>query len=188
MVTNNSANYAPTQYDILVGGSGGQIASVSPGSTSGYILTSNGVSSNPSFQVNGGLITIDGDTGSATPSSGVVTISAGNATNVCGAFVEFVGSGSTLSLQLSNQSNLAMALGSGAGNASLGGNSTCVGVGSGANCTGNNSTFVGYNAGNNVTSGAGNTFVGYEAGISGTTVVTGFNNTIMGAGAGPVSL
>jgi hypothetical protein len=38
-----------TQYDVLVGGAANAISSISP-STSGYVLTSNGVSANPSFQ------------------------------------------------------------------------------------------------------------------------------------------
>lgn len=41
---------AITQYDILVGGASNAIVSVTP-NTSGYILTSNGTSANPSFQV-----------------------------------------------------------------------------------------------------------------------------------------
>ena len=41
---------AITQYDILVGGASNAIVSVTP-NTSGYVLTSNGTSANPSFQV-----------------------------------------------------------------------------------------------------------------------------------------
>lgn len=41
---------AITQYDILVGGASNAIGNISP-STSSYVLTSNGTSANPSFQV-----------------------------------------------------------------------------------------------------------------------------------------
>ena len=67
------------QYDVLVGAASNGITSVSP-STSTYVLTSNGTSANPTFQAisaSGAITTIDGDSGSMTPSSGVVTISGG---------------------------------------------------------------------------------------------------------------
>lgn len=49
MATINSNNYIPIQYNVLTGGSNGTINNVSP-STSGYILKSNGVSAQPTFQ------------------------------------------------------------------------------------------------------------------------------------------
>lgn len=49
MATNNSCNYSPIQHDVLVGGANGSITSVSP-STAGFVLTSNGTGSDPSFQ------------------------------------------------------------------------------------------------------------------------------------------
>ncbi len=64
-----------TQYDVLVGGATNTITPISP-STSGYVLTSNGTGSNPSFQaVAVGAVTLDGDSGSATGST--ITISGG---------------------------------------------------------------------------------------------------------------
>jgi hypothetical protein len=47
-----------TQYGVVVGGGSGDLGTVSPSSTSGYALLSNGTSANPSFgQVpNGGLV------------------------------------------------------------------------------------------------------------------------------------
>ncbi len=55
---------AITQYDVLVGGTSNAISSISPTSNVGYVLTSNGLSANPSFQAApGGSITITGDTG-----------------------------------------------------------------------------------------------------------------------------
>lgn len=41
---------AVSQYYTLVGGASNTVGAVSPGSTSGYVYTSNGASSNPSFQ------------------------------------------------------------------------------------------------------------------------------------------
>ena len=55
MSYNNNCNYNPIQYNVLVGSSNGGISNVSPSSTSGYVLTSNGASSNPSFQILGSL-------------------------------------------------------------------------------------------------------------------------------------
>jgi C1q domain len=72
-----------TAYAPICGGTTttGVLQSASTGiSTSGYVLTSTGSSSLPTFQAvsaSGSVTTIDGDSGSATPSSGVVTISGG---------------------------------------------------------------------------------------------------------------
>lgn len=49
MATNNSCDYAPTQYNVQVGGASGTLANVSPSSTSGVPIISQGASSNPSF-------------------------------------------------------------------------------------------------------------------------------------------
>ena len=49
MPSQNAVNWSPTQYDTIVGAAGGGISSVSPG-TSAQIFTSNGASSNPSYQ------------------------------------------------------------------------------------------------------------------------------------------
>lgn len=66
-----------TAHDVLVGAGTSTITKVSP-STSGYVLTSNGTSSDPSFQnVGVNALTVDGDSGSASPSSGTITISGG---------------------------------------------------------------------------------------------------------------
>lgn len=52
MVTNNSCNYGTlTQHDTLVAGANNAITSVSPGSTAGVPLVSNGVGFDPSFSV-----------------------------------------------------------------------------------------------------------------------------------------
>ncbi len=71
---------AITQHDVLVGGASNAITSISP-STSGFVLTSNGTSADPTFQAvsaSGAITTIAGNTGSATPSSGTLTINGGS--------------------------------------------------------------------------------------------------------------
>lgn len=87
-------------YAPIVGGSSstGAFQSASTGlSTSGFILTSNGSSSVPSFQsvsASGAVTTIDGDSGSATPTSGVITVSGGSTgltTSASGSTVDLTG-------------------------------------------------------------------------------------------------
>lgn len=48
MVTNNSCNYSPTQFDVQAGGASGTLQSVSPG-TAGEILVSGGAAALPAF-------------------------------------------------------------------------------------------------------------------------------------------
>lgn len=80
---NGSGNFtasAVTNHDVLVGGTSNSITSISP-STAGFVLTSNGTSADPSFKSlasSGVVTTVNGDSGSATPSSGVLTISGGS--------------------------------------------------------------------------------------------------------------
>ena len=49
MGINNSLNSQPVQYNVVVGAANNAIANVSPSSTSGYPLVSQGASSNPTF-------------------------------------------------------------------------------------------------------------------------------------------
>jgi hypothetical protein len=49
MVTNNSANYQPTQYAVQIGGANGALANVALG-TASQVLTSNGAGVAPTFQ------------------------------------------------------------------------------------------------------------------------------------------
>lgn len=68
-----------TQHGVVIAGASNAVSSISP-STSGFVLTSNGASADPSFQAitaSGAITTVDGDSGSMTPTSGVVTISGG---------------------------------------------------------------------------------------------------------------
>lgn len=53
MVTNNSANYQPTQYAVQIGGANGTLANVALGSAT-QVLTSNGAGAAPTFQNAGG--------------------------------------------------------------------------------------------------------------------------------------
>lgn len=74
MVTNNSDNYSPVQYDVLVGAANGGIASVAPSATSGVPVISQGAAANPVF---GTAVVAGGGTG-ATTLTGVLT---GNGTS-----------------------------------------------------------------------------------------------------------
>ena len=96
MVTNNSCDYSPVQYNTLTGGSNGTINNVSPG-TSGQVLTSAGASALPTWttisnpaQAGGALIvnTTTVSTNYTVPSGsnafsvGPVTVSSGYAITV----------------------------------------------------------------------------------------------------------
>lgn len=59
--TINSCDYSPTQHAAIVGGANGQITSISPSSTSGVPLISQGSSSDPTF---GTAVVAGGGTGS----------------------------------------------------------------------------------------------------------------------------
>jgi hypothetical protein len=49
MVTNNSCDYQPTQYNVQTGGPQGTLNNVAP-AAAGTVLTSNGPTSQPTFQ------------------------------------------------------------------------------------------------------------------------------------------
>jgi trimeric autotransporter adhesin len=70
-----------TQHDVLVGGASNAITSVSP-STAGFVLTSNGAGSDPSFKAvsaSGAVIELEADDATtASPSSGIITVSGGS--------------------------------------------------------------------------------------------------------------
>lgn len=76
MTTNNSTNYVPVQYNTVVGGSSGSIQNITPSSTSGYVLATNGSAANCSFQEVpvGFAINVQKFTssGTYTPSTGLV--------------------------------------------------------------------------------------------------------------------
>ena len=68
MVTNNSSDYSPTQYNVQTGGASGTLNNVVPSATSGVPVISQGSSSQPVF---GTAVVAGGGTG-ATTLTGVV--------------------------------------------------------------------------------------------------------------------
>jgi hypothetical protein len=74
MGTNNSANYAPVQHDVLIGAASGGITSVAPSATSGVPFISQGAAADPTF---GTAVVAGGGTG-ATTLTGVLS---GNGTS-----------------------------------------------------------------------------------------------------------
>ena len=60
MVTNNSSDYSPTQYNVQTGGASGTLNNVAPSSTSGVPVISQGASSQPVF---GTAVVAGGGTG-----------------------------------------------------------------------------------------------------------------------------
>lgn len=106
-----------TAYAVLAGGttSTGNIQQVSGVGTSGQFLTSNGAASLPTWQSNPSVLTIAGDSGTATGNT--VTL---NANSNCGASVVFTASGSTIDLKITD-SNSNIFIGLSAGNKTLSG-------------------------------------------------------------------
>jgi hypothetical protein len=121
-----------------------------------------------------------GDSGTATPAANSISF---NATPTSGSTVAFTGSGSTVSLNVTNSSNFNTLIGLLAGNASPSGTgNTCVGYDSlfalssgGSNTafgfsslaslqTTSSNTGIGYQALKNITTGAFNVALGYTAG------------------------
>lgn len=89
MPTINSVNTSPVQYNVQVGSTNGTTDNIVP-STSGFILTSNGGSAAPTFQIAGtSSISITGDLGSTLTGSSF-TINGGTTG------LETTGSGTTL--------------------------------------------------------------------------------------------
>jgi hypothetical protein len=155
-----------TAHNVLVGGSSTDtLSNVSP-STSGLVLTSNGTSSDPSFQAVPGSFSANTDNGSAAPLAGVLIF---DAVTQSGSSVSFSGSGNTISLNTSD-TNSNTNIGDGAGNTTLSGGSGGTGnvsVGSsslGSLTSGNNNTGVGGGCGSALNTGSGNCLFGNSAG------------------------
>lgn len=152
--------------------------------TSGFVLTSTGSSSLPSFQTvsaSGAITTVDGDSGSATPSAGVITVKAGNSTQNSGSSVKFVASGAQVLLDVADASHNII-IGDSAGNPTLSGADN-VGVGSSvflALTSGGHNTCIGFETAIANTSGTANSTLGYGALFDN---VTGSNNVAIGAGS-----
>ncbi len=194
-----------TAYAPICGGTTttNPLQSASTGiATAGFILTSNGNAALPSFQTaaaSGAVMTLTGDTGGAiSPTAGNINLLAN--TNA-GATVKFSGSGSTLSLLVTQPLVHDTFIGLNAGVATLtsGGNTsvgwfTCSALdatstgnsafGNGALtlCTsGSNNTGIGLISLNALTTGSGNTALG---GNTCANLLTGSNNTAVGLNAG----
>lgn len=151
--------YAPITGGITTTGS---LQSASTGiSNSGFVLTSTGAASLPTWQATSasGIITVDGNSGHASGSTITLTTGAGN-TN--GTALVTGDNASTLTLTFTD-SNTNTGLGSG--------------VFSDPGFVGNDNTALGRRAGFSVTSANSNTLIGSDAGIN---VTTGGNNTILG--------
>jgi hypothetical protein len=134
-------------------------------SNSGYVLTSTGSSSLPTWQAASGgsaITTIDGDSGSI--SGTTVKIWANNNSQNCGSSVKFVNSGTVSVLDVTDSSYNTL-VGNVAGNSHLSGNSN-TGFGDEALTgltSGNDNTAIGVDALASVSSGNGNTGIGYNS-------------------------
>lgn len=162
-----------TAHNVLVGGgTSDTIANVPPSATVGFVLTSNGTGSDPSFQSvsPGANVDFTGDTG--TPfSTSAVTIFTDNASIASGSSVYFDATTPNMQLFLTDQ-NSNVLMGNAAGNATVsGGAGGTQNVGIGQSClsnlnNGNSNTAVGAVSGNALVGGAGNTLIGNSAGQS----------------------
>ena len=187
-----------TPYAVICGGTTntGPLQFIASVGTSGQVLTSNGAGSLPTFQTSGGSDQFETDSGTATPSSGVINILAD--TNA-GSSVSFSGSGNTVLFNVTDNKNNTI-VGLGAGNNSLTGNyNTAFGLNALNNLTtGSHNVGVGFTAGQSITSGSSNVLVGLQSGLSytssessnicignGSTGVTGESNVLrIGNGTG----
>ena len=171
-----------TTYAPICGGTTttGTLQSATTGmSNSGYVLTSTGSSSLPTWQAasgGSGITTINGNSGSVTGST--ITITGGSS----GA--KFSGSGTTLTESF-NYLSLPATDGAGNGQISFGGtttlqffnNGTFVGLFAGNYTTGNQATGIGYYALNALTTGNNNCCIGTTAGLN---LQSGNYNTAVG--------
>ncbi len=113
----------------------------------------------------GDLTVLAGDSGSATPNSGTISIIAGLSTQNSGSSVSFVGASHTIELNTTD-SNGNTIIGKSSGNASI---------------TGTNNTVFGKSSGVALTSGASNVIVGEGSGAG---ILTGAHNVIVGTASG----
>ena len=160
-----------TPFAPITGGStstGNLLQATTGFGTSGFVLTSTGSGSLPTWQATSTAGTIDnilGDTGSITGST--VTIYANNAFSICGSTVKFVNSGTTSTLNVSD-ANLNTMVGNTSGNAGLiGSHNTGFGIlALSLQTSGSNNTALGGASINNLLTGSGNIGVGYQSGNS----------------------
>ncbi len=153
-----------TAYSLIAAGttSTGSFQNISGVGSSGQILTSNGAGMLPTWQAASasGIVTIDGDTGSATGAT--VTF---NGNTFSGSSVNFVASGATVDFEVTDGNDNTL-MGDGAGNGALSGTSN-TGFGPGVLnhlTIGSDNTAFGINALTLITSGSFNTALGFDAG------------------------
>ena len=154
-----------TNHNVLVGAGTATITNVAP-STSGFVLTSNGASADPSFQAPAASsISITGDSGGALTGNSF-TIYANNSASNAGKSVSFSGSGTTLTFNVTDSND-----------------NTFIGFQSGSSSSGStNNTALGYQSLSAVTAAlGGNVAIGWRA-LQHTN--TGVNNTALGLSAG----
>ncbi len=173
-----------TAHNVIVGGASNDVlVNVAP-STTGFVLTSNGPSADPSFQSvsPGANVTFTGDTG--TPfSTGSVTIFANTATTNSGSSVSFDATTPNMTFNVTDANNNVL-IGNATGNPTVTGNHN-VGLGQStlsSLSSGNTNTAIGSIAGNALLTGSGNVLIGDSAGQN----YTGAEsfNVVLGVNAG----
>ena len=198
---NNATNSVVTQYNTLTGGANNTINNVSPG-TSGWVLTSNGASAQPTFQAaaGGGSVTsvtgtanqIDVATGTTTPvisldsaliAPGSVTVTTNfNMPNTIGALTTGVFSFAD-GTRIHNYGTDNLFIGNAAGNGTLTGtDNVCIGTNSlSALTSGVGNMGIGANCLRHVTSGSSNCGMGIA---TLTTLTSSTGNTCFGHNSG----
>ncbi len=185
--------YTPASYTahgVLVGEGTSSIVSVSP-STAGFVLTSNGVSADPSFKAPAAAsILFTGDNG--TPfSTNSVTIYANNTSNQCGSSVLFNASTPNITLQVTDANNNTI-IGKGAGMPAITGtdNIALGNLALSSVSTGIQNIAIGSSAGK-VNTQQDNVFIGYKSGlgnVNGSENIAIGTNTLQVSGSGSANV
>jgi len=174
---NSGGAVSPTAGNINIVGDGTSITIV--GNPGTHTLTASVVGGGS------GVLTIDGDSGTATPIAGLINLDADNAALGSGSTVSFVaGTPAANDIVFSvTDTNDNTIIGADSGRlAATGNHNTVLGQGSlAALTTGNNNTILGATSGALITTGGANTVIGRS---SLNALTTGGNNVIVGAGSG----
>lgn len=183
-----TGNNAMVAYAPIVGGTTTtnpfQSANTGIG-TAGFVLTSTGAASVPTWQATAvtGIVTINGNSGSATGATVTVKVNqASLPAYTGGSTVNFYASGATDQLSFTdNLDNTGVGYLSLASLAGAGGSNTAFGFSSlNAVTSGDNNTGIGTAVGQVLTTGSSNTFLGYTAGL---VTTSGDANTLLGVAA-----
>jgi hypothetical protein len=175
-----------TLVSTLTGNSGGAVSPTSGninvvGDGTTVTVTGNPGTHTLTISSTGSSLSFPTDSGTATPSGGLLNIIASTSTLNAGSSVSFSGSGDTVLLNVTTPDPLRnMMVGRGAGNVTMAGQfNTAFGAFSGSSLTtGSSNTFIGEGAGESITSGTGNFLLGEAAGASYTSSES--NNIIVG--------